>query len=399
MLDAQDQCAADEPPLEVECFIPNSISIGKTAYGLGLFSVQSFNTGDRVYTGKFIPIPNKPGTVICHTNRSDVGDLRLDVVTHSVVYNDSTRLLYTYDALMNHSCDPTTRTAAWSGSEEEMKHCEYTTMALKDIQPDDEITTDYEIFEYDCSEKGINACGCGSHNCRGRIHGFKYMDVEERFRHYAKVDPNVREMFLADCSLLGGAQYTILPDSGANMDAVKIVHDDPTNWHLITTRDVGQGEVLYTNTSYLFDMQLADFNKIIYHLTDVGLSRKIIALYHTVSRYNTRFREYYGWDTFQQHSCDPNCVQNYLDPEFDFPAIAEQQEKKIRECEGILPNNSADRLEFFRLPGRRYTIVACRDIPAGSVVTADYYTFDDQEDGTEFECQCGAACCRGIIKG
>ena len=31
---------------------------------------------------------------------------------------------------------------------------------MRDIEPGMEVTCDYTLFEWDCSDKGIDACGC-----------------------------------------------------------------------------------------------------------------------------------------------------------------------------------------------------------------------------------------------
>ncbi len=39
-----------------------------------------------------------------------------------------------------------------------------------------QITCDYDLFEWDCAGKEIEACGCGAAQCRGRIRGFAFLD-------------------------------------------------------------------------------------------------------------------------------------------------------------------------------------------------------------------------------
>ena len=93
-------------------------------------------------------------------------------------------------------------------------------------------------------------------------------------------------------------------------------------------------------------------------------SRKVVDhLVHTVNKGNG-LREFYYFDSFQNHSCDPNTEMVYR------------------------PNSNTV-----------YDIIALRDISEGEEVTCDYETFDNLGlDGSVFVCECGAANCRGVIK-
>jgi uncharacterized protein len=67
----------------------------------------------------------------------------------------------------NHSCDPN------CGIKEDK------TFALKDIEKDEEITVDYDTFEYDWKMW----CKCGSENCRKILRGYKYLSKELRKKY------------------------------------------------------------------------------------------------------------------------------------------------------------------------------------------------------------------------
>ncbi len=62
-------------------------------------------------------------------------------------------------------------------------------------------------------------------------------------------------------------------------------------------------------------------------------------------------------DDYVNHSCDPNC--------------------------GV---------------GKGLTLFALRDISAGEELTWDYSTAIDEDDFPGFPCQCGARCCRGMVR-
>jgi hypothetical protein len=44
--------------------------------------------------------------------------------------------------------------------------------------PGEEITCDYDLFEWDARDKGISKCECGAPNCRGAALGFKFLPFD-----------------------------------------------------------------------------------------------------------------------------------------------------------------------------------------------------------------------------
>lgn len=149
---------------------PEQFELKQTPYGLGMFVTRDIKKGEVVYHAKSILIPNKPGAVLLRDGSEFF--LELDVTTHSVLrHNGGQRELYAYDGFMNHSCDPST--TSMNISEDET---EYDQVALRDLKKGDQITCDYETFEWDCKDKGINNCGCGALTCRKRIWGYKFIE-------------------------------------------------------------------------------------------------------------------------------------------------------------------------------------------------------------------------------
>ena len=83
-------------------------------------------------------------------------------------------------------------------------------------------------------------------------------------------------------------------------------------------------------------------------------------LVHTVNRGNG-LREYFGaFDSFQNHSCDPNTWMRYTSK-------------------------------------TKYDVIASRVIKTGDELTTDYELIDPGIDGTSFLCTCGAPDCRRVI--
>lgn len=165
---------------------PDSFEVKDGKYGKGMFATRAFSKGDILHRSQLHFIPDKPGNVLVRS--SDGSSIILDVLTHSVARKGhDTRELYAYDAHMNHACEPNTKSAntVWTD-----QGASYDTLCLRDIAKDEEITCDYELFEWDCKDKGIDACACGTKKCRGRVWGFKHIkDVKLR----DELLPNVEE--------------------------------------------------------------------------------------------------------------------------------------------------------------------------------------------------------------
>jgi hypothetical protein len=71
-------------------------------------------------------------------------------------------------------------------------------VCIRDIEIGDQITCDYDLIEYDCADKGIDCCACGSASCRTKIWGFKHLEegLKEVMIEYA-FDNVLREALLA----------------------------------------------------------------------------------------------------------------------------------------------------------------------------------------------------------
>ena len=137
-----------------------------------------------------------------------------------------------------------------------------------------------------------------------------------------------------------------------------------SKYSIISAQYFSPGDIIFENESMLFNPNnitkiQVKFNAI--NSTKVKTySLKLDFLTHTVNRGN--YREYYGFDTFSNHSCDPNSIVKTLD-------------------------------------GNKYQVIATKPIGLGEEITQDYETFDSMLDGTVFNCKCGSYNCRKIIKG
>ena len=81
-------------------------------------------------------------------------------------------------ALFNHSCDPNTG----YGCEEED-----TVVALRDIEPEEELTYDYGLMDSEDSLWTPFRCKCGAANCRGELKFASWRDPEwqAKYEQYA----------------------------------------------------------------------------------------------------------------------------------------------------------------------------------------------------------------------
>lgn len=331
---------------EIHQTIPNGLEVKDARYGYGVFATRFFPKGSIVYTGRQIVIPNKFAEfklVINGTNQV----FFLNTETHSVEFNDSHRWLYLFDSFMNHSCEPTTRSRQ---TESQREDNEYDTVALVDIHPGDQITCDYNLFEYDCHGKEIEQCLCGSENCIGRIAGFKYLPIPQKKLRLQSVEKEVLEAMSADPF----NKFFYIPCLKTPLELVSLNRVDSQSMQLVALKDFEVGDVVYSNESLIF----AGDCHIIIELD--GQRKWLNNLIHTVNRGNGK-REFFYFDSFQNHSCDPNTYMVYHSE-------------------------------------NHYDVIACKPILVGDEITGDYDTFDTLRlDGTTFNCCCGAANCRGVV--
>ena len=334
----------DGDPEEIHQFIPDGVEIKRVPYGFGLISTKFFPKGSVVYVGEQLVIKNRYAEFKLIIDNLEDTEYLLDTETHSVEISDTERWLYLFDSFMNHSCDPTTVSEIVGPNR-------YNTVALRDIVPGDEITCDYNLFEYDCHGKVIERCGCGSRKCIGRIAGFKYLSVSDQKDRIHLVEPEVLTAMSIDLS----NRFYYITDLKCPEDRLEITRSGAGRdaFKMIATKDFQKGEVVCCNESLIFDQDSSIVIEIL------GDRLWLDNLVHTVNR-GLGKREFFYFDSFQNHSCDPNTAMDYE------------------------RNNE-------------YRLVAINDINKGDELTSDYETFDIGLDGTCFVCTCGSTICRGVI--
>jgi hypothetical protein len=137
---------------------------------------------------------------------------------------------------------------------------------------------------------------------------------------------------------------------------VQIERDDQSDSYRLTAKKPYKcGEVVYSNKS----IRIPHTSRIIAKNV-LGKVQEMDPLTYTVNRGPNR--EFFFFDSFQNHSCSPNTVMKYTN-------------------------------------GNKYDIVAIKPIKKGEEITTDYASFDNLFlDNTTFTCTCGQPNCRRIIR-
>lgn len=343
------------PLLDVACIVPEGLALCPSSCGgTGLFATKAFAKGEMVYEGKMMKVPNEAHKYALFT--ANQGSFEMDTSIHSVQCSSTHLFKFSFDGFMNHSCDPNTYNPPQTVEEE---YCgTYRRVASKGIFAGDELTCNYNLFEYDCGTKTIESCKCGAKRCMKKVAGFKYLsdiakegflsEVEEYVLHMAD-----KEGIIKYCGTL------VVPET---VRIVESVEKCPTGtFQLCAARAFKQDETIFVNQSELVGCGglSGKVRPVVVELpsgTRVWLKRE-----HFCRRSEDTW-EFFGFDSFQNHSCDPNTKMVYSD-------------------------NSLS-----------YSLVAVRKIDSNEELTVDYETIDANLDKDQFSCKCGAIECRGIIK-
>jgi hypothetical protein len=228
----------------IEQTMPPGIEIRKNSYGHGLFVTQHFKKGDILYIGKQQELPSTKFQKFRLV--TDKGTYHLDSTTHCVHVTESKMSLYTFDAFTNHSCDPSTCSEPVDGLPYDIY---YATVAMRDMEPGDEINSDYTLFDYDCLDKRIEQCCCGASCCLGSVAGFKYLSTEERRKRFPYADATVLRRLAADPA----NKFLFIEDLRVPAGRVEIQHRvSPVSYSIVAVRDFVKGEIISDNKSLLF---------------------------------------------------------------------------------------------------------------------------------------------------
>lgn len=122
---------------------------------------------------------------------------------------------------------------------------------------------------------------------------------------------------------------------------------------IVSKKAYKPGDVLYDMNTLLF----REDQMILAHCKDTFVLFENVV--HTVRREND-MREFYYFESFMNHSCDPNTITFYTST-------------------------------------HHYETRALKPIAPGDELTCDYGVFDTDADGEGYKCLCGSANCRGWV--
>lgn len=164
--------------------------IRKNSFGYGIYSKRNYKIGDLCYIGTFEILEDNGFHYIYETDNQLI--VEEDPLINYVLLNGK-RYRYS-DCFINHSCDPNIYCGIQTKNNDELNKGEYNMIVRKEIKIGDELTCDYEMFDWDCNGHSFK-CNCGSDNCRGYIKGFKYLNKELQEKYLQYADISIKELF------------------------------------------------------------------------------------------------------------------------------------------------------------------------------------------------------------
>ena len=230
----------------------------------------------------------------------------------------------------------------------------YKAIAVRDISVGEEITCDYALFDYECNGHEIEVCACGASKCRGKMLGFQGLSIEDKVSILHMAEDEIRDKFFSsnDIDLLRSTTPA----------GIKLVMQEGDN-HLIATKRFTKGEKIFTNRATILTKDDALDEKT-YVLEVDGQYVILTPEHHFIHRQT--YAEAVGFDSFMDHSCEPNTNQHYIS-QVEYESFAE------------------------------------RDIYPGEKITCDYTRLANDSMGlpnmgtSSFQCKCGSSKCKGTL--
>jgi len=342
----------DESLLCLESELPDGLVIASSVYGRCLVAAKVFKKGQFVYSthmnlgkaDKYMFRVHSADGVATYENDSvqSVQDVAFEG-------DAGVRQLCPWDGFMNHSCEPNVLCMDIRRTADRIY---YDALALRDIDIGDELSCDYACYDYECDGHPIETCLCGTNACRGSMRGFKHLNWKEKLAILPHTCPSVVKKFIEETRNVRYIDLSLsLP---AKVDVM--CRDE---WELVASHDIKAGELIFCNTSIEITEPSTMF---LVHLR----GNWKLAVHGTHFLHRDDYMEFLGFDSFMQHSCDPNSIQRY-----------------------------SSRLD--------YDVHAVKDIVAGEWITCDYNALDNKATGAKlvnvmsFQCSCGSDRCRGKI--
>lgn len=330
--------------------IPDSITILQNSFGFALYSTKKFKKGDFIYNGLMLLVNENEIQddynlkIIDHSN--NISYYTLNKYKHFVKINDK-RQIYGFDSFMNHSCNPTTIC-------NNLSELSYNVIAFRDINIGDEISCDYALFDYECDGHKISKCECGQLECRGNMEGFINLPIQTQLNLLPFVDNNIYEKFILDHKLMYFGEIS-------SPDVCEIICDEPKNYFkIISKKNFKVNDIIYENSSVIINKDNV-YQRILYKLNN-----KYHIAHSELYIIRSNYREFLGFDSFMNHSCDSNTKMIY------------------------------DNLN-------NYKMIATKDIFIGDDLTCNYEKLNNETLQNNyiitciFDCNCGASNCKKVI--
>jgi hypothetical protein len=328
---------------EVKVTLPDSINIFKNQYGVALKSRKFIKKGTILYTGVYYEIPDDNTIYTIYIKTSDEEILILSEDKLNSVKENNVRSLYGFDGFMNHSCDPNTFSSQ-TRKTNKYNIFEYDQIAIKDIEIGDEINCNYLLFDYECDGHCF-LCECGSKKCFKFISGFKNCPLEEQISLMPYVENNMLKTFKLDNPDI------IFQDILNENKNCKIISKN-NYFFLQSLKSFKIGDILFENSIEKIPYE----KKII-----INIDNKYMLLdQNTHATRHKDFVAFYGFDSFTNHSCNPNCKHTFISE-------------------------------------NKYQMIAIKEINIGEEITNDYNDIESEYDTDSFICNCGYKYCRKII--
>jgi len=282
----------------------------------------------------------------------------------------------------NHSCDPST----WSkeNDDDAME-------ALRDINPDEEITYDYCTTE---SENSLHAaakwdCKCGAQNCRGKLTGLEYKNIELQKRYENRwasyIQKKIDKLKAEEAEKQSGAsidQVTDIQEPPDNKRAEKKAGHAYLHPHIQVRKSPIGGHGLFATAKISKD-------EVIFQENPNGSTEKVYNVEEILQFPEEKRLQFFhfAYQTSTTEFSAPTSMDNL----FEDP--------------GYFMNHSCDPSGWVHTKKDECSkIVARRDIEKDEEITYDYATSESYEwpfkmpDGETVKCLCGTTLCRGAVR-
>ena len=317
--------------------LPDTIIISKNKYGYCLIASKFIKKDTIIWCEDGLMIPLDDNEYIFKIRDKQGIEEYIISKMNTVEYSDH-RKLYTYSGFINHSCDPN----SYSSESEPYQ------IASKDIEIGEEITCNYLCFDYTCDGHQFN-CLCKSEICFKKINGFINLKLEDKIKlmNDQKISDTILHRWLNEYPNIKIIDDLKIPNN------IKIINDN-NNYKLLLTREIKKDEIIYKNDF----LKITNDTIIIIKLFD---QYKLLDIFsHTINRIT--YRKFVYFDSFMDHSCNPNTYTIYDED-----------------------NNN-------------YIAIAKKNININEELTCNYESFDIYNDHDGFICQCKSSNCKKIIK-